>query len=766
MLLGATPAAAAPARDFAVPPGRLADAIVEFGVQAGLSIGIADPWIAQLRTPGVRGHLPPRKALQKLLAGTGATFTYVDPGTVRILPRVMPPVRRPAARPAVPEITGDIVVIASKQSTALDRYAGSVDVLLLDPSRNARVAARGTAAILSELSTISSTNLGPGRDKLFIRGVADSSFNGPSQATVGQYLGDARLTYNAPDPDLNLYDIERVEVLPGPQGTLYGTGSLGGIVRLVPNMPEAGAIAGSVSAGVGATRFGGTSTDIAAMLNVPLIDDRLAARVVAYRVDDAGYIDDPARGARNVNRTRNNGVRAGVRYAAGDWTIDATGVYQDISGRDGQYTLRGQPALTRSTALAQPFDNDYRLGELRITKQWQDFALVSSTSLVRHDVETRYDATSGGIPRLYDEKIGITLMSHESRLSGRRRGTDDWIAGVTVIRNVETQRRRLGDPDDPPTIIGVRNEVTEAAAFGQYTLPLTSRLSATAGARLTYATAGGNALDNAVPEKDAPKRQEVRLSPTLALSWRPRGGLLVFVHYQEAARAGGLAVAPSASALNVQRFETDTLATLEAGARFGVAGRDRLAASATIFYSRWTDIQADLVDTAGLPFTVNIGDGRIAGFDARVTWHPVDPLTLELSGFLNTSALKHPAAAFASSDESELPNVAEAGFRASVRYGWQLSASTKLDLDAGLRYVGHSRLGIGAPLDVRQGGYVEGSAGARLSFGNAGVSLDVTNLADVRGNRFAFGNPFGITDRNQVTPLRPRTVRLGFDARF
>lgn len=772
VLLGATPAAAAPARDFAVAPGRLADAIVDFGVQAGISIGIADPGLAQHLTPGVRGRLSPRIALKRLLAGTGATFAYIGPETVRILPLAGPQTRRQrpaelvAASPA-PE-SNDIVVVASKQSTALQRYAGSVDILVLDAERNARSAARGTAVILSQLSTIASTNLGPGRDKLFIRGVADSSFNGSTQATVGQYLGDARLNYNAPDPDLNLYDIERVEVLPGPQGTLYGTGALGGIVRLVPNLPDAGKTTGFASAGIADTRFGGTSSDVAAMLNVPLVKERLAVRVVAYRVTDAGYIDDPARGEPNVNRTRNTGGRASIRYEPGDdWIIDATGVYQDIAGRDGQYTLRGEPPLTRSTALAQPFDNDYRLGELRIAKRWQDFALVSSTSLVRHDLETRYDATlSGGRPRLYDETIGITLLSHETRLSGRRNGTDDWVVGLGLIHNVDTQRRRLGEPVDPATIIGVRNAATEAAVFGQYTLALTPRLSATVGARVTYATANGNALDDRLPEENEPKRHETRISPTLALSWRPAGGLLLFVHYQEAARAGGLAVAPSASALNVQRFSTDTLAMLEAGARLGVPGRDRFAASATVFYARWTDIQADLVDTAGLPFTVNIGDGRITGVDARVTWHPVDPLTLELSGFLNSSALKHPAPPFASADERELPNVAEAGGRAAARYSWQVSASHTLDLDAGLRYVGRSRLGIGPPLDVRQGGYLEASAGGRLSFGKAGLSLDIFNLTDVRGNRFAFGNPFGIADRNQMTPLRPRTIRVGFDASF
>src|SRR3546814_3098560 len=88
------------------------------------------------------------------------------------------------------------------------------------------------------MASLSSTHLGAGRNKLFIRGIADSSFTGPTQATVGQYLGDIRLSYNAPDPDLRLYDVDNVEVLEGPQGTLYGAGSLGGIIRVVPNAPN------------------------------------------------------------------------------------------------------------------------------------------------------------------------------------------------------------------------------------------------------------------------------------------------------------------------------------------------------------------------------------------------------------------------------------------------------------------------------------------------------------------------------------------------
>jgi hypothetical protein len=80
--------------------------------------------------------------------------------------------------------------------------------------------------------------------------------------------------------------------------------------------------------------------------------------------------------------------------------------------------------------------------------------------------------------------------------------------------------------------------------------------------------------------------------------------------------------------------------------------------------------------------------------------------------------------------------------------------------------VGRSHLGIGAPVDLLQGGFVEGQVGGRLDFGRFGLSLDVDNVGDARGNLFSFGNPFSVASGLQTTPLRPRTVRVGLDAAF
>src|SRR5690606_13526601 len=150
------------------------------------------------------------------------------------------------------------------------------------------------------------------------RGIADSSFTGPTQSTVGQYLGDLRLSYNAPDPDLRLSDMQRVEILEGPQGTLYGAGSLGGIIRLVPNMPEMGVSYGSASVGGTLTQHGAGGVDGSSTVNLPLLNSGAAAlRVTIDASSEGGYIDKPLLGKEDVNRTQIMGGKAIVRVDLG-----------------------------------------------------------------------------------------------------------------------------------------------------------------------------------------------------------------------------------------------------------------------------------------------------------------------------------------------------------------------------------------------------------------------------------------------------------------
>ena len=773
MLLGvSTPAQAAPAVKFDIGAGNLGQALIELGRQAQITVGVTDPNAARARSRGVHGRMDLRRALTRLLAGTGYTFVLTA-GSVRIVREA--PKRAPQPRSAgaesepTPPPQGDIVVTASKQGVRLSRFGGTIQLIDLNASELGRRGSEGTEAVLDLLPAVASTHLGPGRDKIYVRGVADSSFNGPSQSVVGLYLGDVRLTYNAPDPDLALYDMDRVELLEGPQGALYGTGSLGGILRLVPNRPNLSQLSGLVSAGAMDIAHGGSGGDASGMINLPLVKSRVALRVLVYGADSPGYIDDVQLGLRGINRTRISGWRAALRIDAGSgWDIELGGLGQDITGKDGQYALSTLPPLTRTANFRQPFDNDYRLGSITIRKQFPGFDLVSATGIVRHQLESRFDATgfpgtSG--PQLFAEAIDISMISHETRLSHADSRGAGWVAGFALVHDVDEISRRLGPSDALAPLSHLRNEASEAALFGQFGFALAPWAIFSAGGRVTYSTEEGSAGQVATDFKE-PRRHMVRFSPSARMTFPISEKVVAYVHYERAHRAGGLAVSGSGPGQSVRRFETDSLASFEAGVRIGQLARDGFDVAASASRARWKDVQADLIDPNGLPFTTNLGDGRITGLELQGRWQPVRELTLEATAFFNDSDLNQFDSAVPAGARGDFPNVADTGARGAIRFETRLGANATLSLSSSLRYVGKSRLSLGAPLNLRQGGYSVGDAGLRLAFGRTGISLDVRNIGNARGNQFSLGNPFSVAEGNQITPLRPRTVRLGIDRAF
>ena len=315
------PAQAAERSAFEIDAGPLDRALLTFARQAGISIAVSDPALRRIRVRGLKGRYTLRAGLGRLLRGSGYDFRISDGSVVELVPRSAPRADRPpppasasAPRPSppAPPRARTIIVTATKQDAALADYPGSVHVAELGEAESLRRGAKGSEVLLRELPNLTTTDLGSGRNKIFIRGIADSSFNGQTQATISQYLGESRLIYSAPDPDLALYDVERVEVLEGPQGTLYGAGSLGGVIRLVPRAPLARVteLIGSIALSTTASEVGG---DAALVANVPL-GDTAALRVVGYVIRRPGYIDDLQRGLADINRTNVSGLRATVRF--------------------------------------------------------------------------------------------------------------------------------------------------------------------------------------------------------------------------------------------------------------------------------------------------------------------------------------------------------------------------------------------------------------------------------------------------------------------
>jgi len=771
-MAAASPVLAAPRLIVDLPATTLGDAAIRLAQSAKVTIGMTDSALANLPTRAVRGHMGVDQALGHLLKGLPARAEQVDAAGWRIVAAplarpVAPPPARPQATARLSPDGNDVIVTGSKTGTGFDRYAGTASVLS-GADLTLGEEGRGSDALVERLPTFASTHLGSGRNKLFIRGVADSSFNGPSQAVVGEYLGEVRLNYNAPDPDISLYDVRAVEVIEGPQGTLYGVGTLGGVVRIVPEPVDMTAREIRIGLDGETTAHAGNGYDAVGLINLPIIPSVIGLRALAFKTVEGGYIDDAGRGLTNVNRTRKSGGRATVEIRPDAWRIQLGLVLQNIDSADGQYAMRGFAPLTRSNRVAQPFDNDYLLTHLTVARDWGPTSFVSAGAFVRQRANSVFDFTPAGAaaPRIFNQSNHIELFTNETRLSRQDSSGRGWVVGASILYDKEKLTRAIGTPAAPTRILGLSNSVTEGALFGEAGRQLFPDVVATVGARLEYAHLVGEPLDRAARVGE-PRRDEMAVLPSLSLSWQADPQWMLFARYQEGLRPGGLSVTPSLTGPpTVQRFRGDSLSSIEGGVKLLPGTSTRLRAAVTFSYSHWENIQADLVDMRGLPYTANIGTGRIWGAEASLQWRPASNLSLIGALFANQSRLTYADPGFTLDASQEIPNVPHFGASGRIHYHRQIGGGWRIDLDASGRYTGHSRLGTKPNLYIQQGNYVQSNATIRVGTPRWGLSLQFDNLLDQHGNTFALGNPFGVSAGQQMVPQRPRTIRFGVDARF
>jgi iron complex outermembrane recepter protein len=778
--LAAAPYSASARSAFNIPAQRLDSALIALGKQAQISIGGIDEQIARARSAPVRGATSVRGALKAMLRNSGYDFVMIDAQTVRIIkatprhPAVPKPVRKaisvkpnpraephsePTPAPAPPDEI--IVVTASKQDQLQSAYPGTLHLETVGGS--ALPYQSGSAALVANLPLLASTNLGPGRNKIFVRGIADSSFSGPTQSTVGLYLGEMRLTYNAPEPDLRLYDIKQIEVLEGPQGTLYGAGTLGGIIRYVPNGPDVAAVHGSIIAGLTTTQSGSPGNDIAATLNFPLVAGKLALRATGYRQRLGGSTNNMQTSETNTDEARVNGARAVFRLSPGDnWIVDLGSVVQFLDTLDAHYAERGLPLRTRRAAIAQPHENDFGAVSLTISKKWNRLSLLSSTGAAFHDIASTFDATgyqntAGKLGYREDEEI--RLLTHETRLSFRGDGDMTWVAGFSLLDNNDRISRKLGAPAAMQALATIRNLRSEIALFGEITYPFAPHLFATAGARLANAHTTAEIIGGRSGGFE-PNRTSTKLLPTAALSWRPNSRTILFLRYQSGYRSGGIAI-KNDQINSAENFAADSINTTELGLRLGDRHNGKLSGGITLSHAIWNDVQADLVGASGLPFTSNIGKGKISAAEIYLLWRPDDNFTLNGKLFINDSSLRNQ-----SLPPTSLPNIASLG--AHGRIGWDKPLADAMNLRLGIsfRYSGPSRLGTVPPLLLEQGESFQANADAEFDWGKWKMALSVSNVTNAHSNSFSYGNPFTVRFGQQITPLSPRSIRLGWQWQF
>ncbi|CAN5706970.1 N/A [soil metagenome] len=779
--LAASAAAAAAPRQIAfhIAPQPLPAALVQVALQAGVSMSTREAVACGAAAHGLVGRYSLEAALTRLLSGTGCGYRLIDEGAVEIVRLARPVAVRPGLAENNPtEAVSELIVVATRRATQGDRLAYPVSAQ--DEQTLAALGVRDASDLALTTPAMTVTNLGPGRDKILLRGLSDGPLTGRTQSMVGIYLDDVRLTYNAPDPDLRLTDMAQVEVLRGPQGALYGAGSLGGVLHLVTAAPDPDALSAWVSASASATNGGGPSSVLEGMLNLPLAGGRGAARLTAYREIQGGYIDDSGLGLSNVNRALRNGLRLTGRLELGDrWTLTGGIVSQAINSDDTQYALASEGAYRRLNQVREPHDNDFAEAHLNLGGRFDWGDVHASTAMIRHDVASRYDATSAPPlpmppgPVAFDDEDSISSLVAEATVTSPAQVVIPWLAGAFLARTRQDIGLRLSSVGAAP-VTGFQEDrhdrLDEAAIFGQAEMPLSPSIRLTLGGRLFFSdgkvTSAITAPLAGTASAYSGRARRTGFAPKVVISYAPSPGRLFYVQAAEGYRAGGVNTtgAPGqvfnvAGGLEPDRFyQGDELWSVEAGGRFSLL-RDRLTVRGAVFEAFWSNIQSDQLLPSALPFTANIGDGRNRGIEVETTYRD-GSLVLRGEVLVNSPELDRANPAFPARADLSLAGAPGVSGGVSASYAWRLPGGRSLELDGRYSYVGVSRLTFDAATSPKMGDYAIGRISGSLVADRWRVSLAVDNLADSRGDTFAYGNPFTLRTTRQLTPLPPRTISL------
>jgi outer membrane receptor protein involved in Fe transport len=788
LIAGLPTAARAGDPNFAIPQQPREAALLALAQQAGLSLGFA-PDARCGGHAGLTGHMSVDRALDRLLAGSACRALRPDARTIVIRARPeaqTPPPPQSAAAPPPPEpasrTLAELIVTADKTDRLLSAAPYALTAATGAELDRAGVVDDQALPLLAAGVTV--TNLGPGRDKILLRGLSDGPLTGHTQSTVGLYLGDLRLTYNAPDPDLPLIDVERIEVLRGPQGSLYGAGSIGGVLQITPNAPDPRTRGGSITASVSSTAHGAPSHELQGVYNLPLARPDAAVRVVAWSGWAGGYIDNPRLGRKNVNRTKRNGLRLSALWRpTPDLDLGLTFVDQAIDTRDAQYADPAVGLLARRSRVAQPHDNDFialNLG-LRWEPSWG--RLTASLGALDHDVGTTYDASSapsslvppGASLRAFADRNEIQALVLETRLASTGPSRFHWSVGAFLAMGDQRLDGKITAAAPVAAYLETRRDnLFERAVFGETSYDLTSRLTLTAGGRLfdSRLKTRSNVTLGAPIRAFTGTSSFKGFAPKLVAAYRPRSRLTLYGQVAEGYRTPGFNTAgPAGQQFSepggpqpLRRYAGDELWSYELGGRWR-SPRLGLSLRAAAFQADWTDIQADQILPSGLPFTANLGDGRSRGVELEASYLRG---RFELNGNLvqQDSELLRSAPGLAIPRNSDLPGMPDRSFALSATYNQPLHNDWSLELRTSFTYVGRSKLALDPSSSASMGGYGDLGAAATLANADFRARLFVHNLLDEHGDTLAFGNPFTFRTLTATTPQRPRTVGVEVSRAF
>lgn len=788
-LLCVAGAQAQEARRLSIPAQPMTSAVLRLAAQTGVSIGASAAQHCG-RSSTVIGIHDVETALRIMLDGSRCTFRRIDARTFLIVPRPPPSRPPPAARPSRPleastiiSVVDDIVVTATRRDLAIASapYAlSAVDGASFDAA-----ARRDTSALATRLAGLTVTNLGPGRNKLFVRGLADSPLTGQTQAMVGLYLDQTRLTYDAPDPDLRLVDLDRVELLRGPQATLYGAGTLGGVLKLVSNPPVLDEYQAEMTAGLTFADDAAPGHSLDLVFNAPVLRDRLAVRTVLYQEVLEGVIDDPAQGLSNTGQTVRYGVRPSLLWRPNEaWEARLGGVFQKLNIDDSQYGFERLPPYQRALSVREPSNNDFNGVSLSVTGDLERAILKLSSAYQGHDLDRRYDATTAsrqfggnGGPTAYDEADSIRAFALEASLTSPSDRDFTWLAGVYVSHYSHDRTAAVVDLNRSDSLYQTvkSDETNEAALFGEVSWRPRSRLKITLGGRffraetqsttearrrgLLFDTYEGELRDDDVSTKAV---VEYALLPEVLLYAQTSQGYRMG-GFNGGAVLDGVYGKPNSGAQPYRGFLPDSLFSHEVGMRWRTTD-GRLALRTAAFLVDWRNIQSDRVSRDSLPFTANIGSADNAGLEVEGVWRQ-DAWRLDFNVMINDPRLNAQDDGYPLMTDSDLPGVPKVMGAVSLRRegvmfglpGW---------ISGSVGYVGPSRQRLTPAVHTEMGDYVTSELAARVILKDWSATLRLDNLFGSAGDTFGYGNPFFVDQESIITPQRPRNLSFSLSRRF
>ena len=383
----------------------------------------------------------------------------------------------------------EITVTATKRESTIQDVPFSINVMTQEDIQ--RSGATNFEELSRNIAGLTVQNLGPGQSQVAIRGLSAGQIirDQPGvKEQVGIYLDESVISLSLFTPDFDLFDLNRVETLRGPQGTLFGSGSIGGTVRYITNAPDVDNFDAALELDVNTVTDGETGYGLKGMVNIPLIEGSTALRLVGYTTEFAGFIDAREEASGNFVEDVNGGNRTGLRVAmtfSGDnWSLTPRIVYQELTNdgfnRQEQYNLFANPYTTDDPSdgtlprtpiqlgerqqhllLGEEFEDETILADIvfDLGLGFADLTLVGSlidrSLLVSRDasaltgsvsVDVAFPEPSVPLPSNLRDTTDLEQTTFEARLASSGDNRFQWLGGIFFSEVTREYSQRLPTP--------------------------------------------------------------------------------------------------------------------------------------------------------------------------------------------------------------------------------------------------------------------------------------------------------------------------------